>query len=152
MLRIGDIDIFFKSKIDLSYKEELDRLFFFNGNQRKYEEVVEQSIDDYPMPILKEYSNKVAIVFKENGIGQTLHIMDSNRSDAELIGVVMYVRDSVDTITIVHMVLHEECKAILKRSNVNIALIILERLIANFKKLKGIKKVRFYYSDKVLRI
>ena len=151
-LKIGDIEIFFKSKIHISYKEELDRLFFFNGNQARYTDIVEQSIRDYDTPVLKEYHNNVAIVFDNPKMGQTLHIMDSNGKDAELLGVILYTRESHNTITIVHFVLHEQCNIIFKKSRINIALVVLEQLFSIFKKLKGVNQVKIYYTNRVISL
>jgi hypothetical protein len=152
MLHAEDVTLYFKSKIDRRYREELDRLFYFNGNQKKWEAVVEQSIIDYAYPVLMEKNGKVAIGYEDKGIGQSLHILDSDRPDASLIGVVIYTRESVDTITIIHLVLHEQCSEILKKSGVNIGLMVIRSLIPRFKKLKGVNKLRFYYTNRVIRI
>ena len=152
MLTTEEVTISFKSDLDKRYRERLDRLFFFNRNQPKYVKRINQSIDEYSMPVLKEKEGRVSVVFRDEWLGQSIHILDSERADSELIGVVMYVRDSLDLITIVHMVLDEECNAILRRSSVNVALIILDELIALFRKIKGVSRVRLYYTGKVIRI
>jgi hypothetical protein len=152
MLDPEDVTIYFKTEIDKRYRDELDRLFYFNGNQKKWEEAIERSIEEYAYPKLKEKKGKIAIGFENMSIGQTLHILDSDRPDAALIGVVIYTRESKNTITIIHLVLHERCREILKKSGVNISLIVIQSLIPIFKKLKGVNKLRFYYTDKIIHI
>lgn len=152
MLKEKDVEIYFRSKIDASYESELERLFFFNHNQQKYIDRINRSLVEYSKPVLKNCGDKVALVFEDEMIGQTLHLFDSNGHEAELIGVVMYARDSIDRVTIVHLVLHERCGVIYKKSHVNIASIVLQELISTFRKMKGVEKVRLYYTDTEISI
>lgn len=153
MLKKEDIIIHFRSKIDSSYREELERIFFFNWNQSRYASRITQSVKDYAKPvIIEEDDNEIALVFKDRSIGQTLHIFDSDHNDANLIGVVMYERDSEDQITIVHLALHERCKEIFKKEKVNVAAVVIEKLFTLFRKIKGVERVRMYYTDKTVKL
>lgn len=152
MLTIEDVNIVFKSTLDISYKDTLERIFFFNQRQHIYRDRINQSIDEFSMPVLKNQGKQVAIVFKEEWMGQTLHILDSESPGAELIGIVIYTRNAQDMITIVHFVLHEACNTILKNDNLNIALVIFEELFKVFKRIRGVNKVQLYYTGKVFNI
>lgn len=152
MLKREDVVIHFKSSIDASYREELDSMFYFNRNQSRYVERINRSIEEYSKPIVVEENGEVALVFKERKMGQTLHIFDGDYEGAALIGAVMYVRDSKERITIVHLALHEECKRIHKEEGVNVVGVVLHELLTIFKKMKGAKRVRLYYIDKEFAI
>ncbi len=95
-----------------------------------------------------EENGEVSLVFEDRNIGQTLHIFDGDHDDAELIGVVMYVRDSDERVTIVHLALHENCNRIYKSEGVNIASIVLEEVIKTMQPIKGIKRIRIYYINR----
>ncbi|WP_133120222.1 hypothetical protein [Rhodohalobacter barkolensis] len=123
-------------------------MFYFNRNQSRYVDRINQSIKEYSKPIVVEENGEVALVFKEREIGQTLHIFDGDYEGAALIGAVMYVRDSEERITIVHMALHEECSRIYKEEGVNIVGIVMHEVLSIFKKMKGVSTVRIYYIDK----
>lgn len=153
MLKKEDIVIHFKSRIDASLRERLERIFFFNWNQSRYAPRITQSVKEYSKPVIVEEENgEIALVFKDRSIGQTLHIFDSNEEDASLIGVVMYERDSKEQITIVHLALHEQCKEIFKKERVNVAAVVIEKLFTLFQKIKGVNRVRMYYTDRTVKL
>src|SRR5699024_1649664 len=152
MLRKEDVVLHFRSSIDASYYDRLERMFFFNWNQSRYAGRITQSVEDYAKPVIIEEGDQIALVFKDRSVGQTLHIFDSANDDAELIGVVMYERDSREQITIVHLVLHERCRRIFKEEKVNIAALVLEELLTIFKKIRGVNRVRIYYINKEIKL
>lgn len=153
MLKKEDITLHFRSNIDASYREELERLFFFNWNQSRYAKRITQSVKDYAKPVIVDLEDdEIALVFKDREIGQTLHIFDSDLANASLIGVVMYERDTEERITIVHLALHERCKQIFKDEKVNIAAVVLEELFVLFRKIKGVQRVRIYYTDREVKL
>jgi hypothetical protein len=148
MLKKEDVVVHFKSKLAEHYRDELDSMFYFNRNQKRYVDRINSSIEEYSKPIVVEEDGEVSLVFQDRKIGQTLHIMDGDYEDAALIGVVMYVRDSKERITIVHLALHEECGRIHKEEGVNIVGLVLHEILSLFKKMKGTERVRIYYIDK----
>lgn len=153
MLKKEDVVIHFRSKIDASLREELERIFFFNWNQSRYASRITQSVKEYAKPVIVDEENgEIALVFKDQKIGQSLHIFDNHHSDANLIGVVMYERDSKEQITIVHLVLHEHCREIFKNEGVNIVSVVLEELFLLFHKIKGVERIRMYYINKTLKL
>jgi len=148
-----DITIHFRSKINAGLREQLERIFFFNWNQSRYAARITQSVKEYSKPVIEdEGDNKIALVFRDRSIGQTLHIFDSDTPDAALIGVVMYERDSPEQITIIHLALHETCKEIFKQEKVNIAAVVIEELFSLFRKIKGVKRVRIYYTNRTVKL
>jgi hypothetical protein len=153
MLKKEDITIHFRSKIKADLRERLERIFFFNWNQSRYAARITQSVKEYSKPVIEEEGNdEIALVFKDRSIGQTLHIFDSDGQDAALIGVVMYERDSPEQITIIHLALHETCKEIFKTDNVNVAAVVIEKLFALFSKIKGVERVRIYYTNRAVKL
>ena len=153
MLKKEDITIHFRSKIDVSLRERLERIFFFNWNQSRYASRITQSVKEYAKPVIvDEGDDEIALVFNDRTIGQTLHIFDSDGHDAALIGVVMYERDTPEQITIIHMALHETCKEIFKKENVNIAAVVIEELFALFRKIKGVERIRIYYTNRTVKL
>ena len=152
MLTTEDVTLAFKSNLALDYKDNLDRIFFFNHNQYKYIDRINKSIDEFSMPVLKEEEDRVSITFREEWMGQTLHILDGIATNSELVGVIMYTRKDRETITIVHFVLHEECSRIFKTDRINIALLVYQGLTEIFETIKGISKVHIYYTDKILTL
>lgn len=153
MLKKEDITIHFRSKIDAGLRHRLERIFFFNWNQSRYASRITQSVKEYSKPVIEDEGNdEIALVFEDRSIGQTLHIFDSDSDDAALVGVVMYERDSPDQITIIHLALHEQCKEIYKKDKVNVAAVVLEELFFLLRKIKGVKQVRVYYTNKTVKL
>ena len=153
MLKKEDITIHFRSKIKTDLRERLERIFFFNWNQSRYAARITQSVKEYSKPVIEEEGKgEIALVFKDRSIGQTLHIFDSDSDDAALIGVVMYERDSPEQITIIHLALHETCKEIFKKEKMNVAGVVIEELFSLFRKIKGVERVRIYYTDRTVKL
>lgn len=148
-----DITTHFRSKINAGLRERLERIFFFNWNQSRYAARITQSVKEYSKPVIEdEGDDEIALVFKDRSIGQTLHIFDSDNDDAVLIGVVMYERDSPEQITVVHLALHEQCKEIFKKEKVNVAGVVIEELFYLFRKIKGVERVRIYYTNQKVKL
>jgi len=155
MLKKEDIILHFRSSIDASYRDELERIFFFNWNQSRYAARITQSVKEYAKPVivdLEEEKGKIALLFTDRTIGQTLHIFDGDGENANLIGVAMYERDTEERITIVHLALHEQCKQIFKDERMNVASIVLEELFSLFQKIKGVQRVRIYYINREVKL
>ncbi len=148
-----DITIHFRSKIDAGLRERLERIFFFNWNQSRYAARITQSVKEYSKPLIEdEGDNEISLVFKDRSVGQTLHIFDSDSPDAALIGVLMYERDSPEQITVIHLVLHEKCKEIFKKEKINVASVVLEKLFSLFRKIKGVDRIRIYYTNRTIKL
>lgn len=147
-----NIEIHFKSKIDPEYRDTLERIFFFNGNQKKYAARITQSVSEYSKPVIAQQDGKIALKFEDKKMGQTLHIFDGDYPGSNLIGVLMYVRDSQKRITIVHLALHERCKKIFCVDGVNVASVVIKKLFSIFKQIKGVERIRIYYLNKELNL
>jgi hypothetical protein len=153
MLNKEDITIHFRSKIDSGLRERLERIFFFNWNQSRYAARITMSVQEYSKPVIEdEGDDEIALVFQDRSIGQTLHVFDSESPDAALIGVVMYERDSPEQITIIHLALHEQCREIFKKEKVNVAGVVIEELFLLFRKIKGVERVRIYYTNRTVKL
>ena len=153
MSSTGEIEIFFRSRLPESFRDQLDRVFFFNNNQSRFTKRINRSIEEFTRPVIKTFGTEVAVDFQDDTIGQTLHVIDSNNiEEASLVGIVMYVRDRPDRLTIVHIVLHENCGFMYKKERINIASLIMEELMPMFRMIKGVDKVRLYYPNKTLRL
>lgn len=152
MLKKEDVVLHFQSKIKPEYREDLDSLFYFNRNQTRYVDRINKSIEEYSKPIVIEENGEVSLVFEDRNVGQTLHIFDGDHEGASLIGVVMYVRDTKERITIVHLALHENCNLIYKSEGINIASIVMEEVLTLVNTIKGIERVRIYYINREFSI
>jgi hypothetical protein len=148
MLKKEDVILHFKSKISADYREDLESLFYFNRNQWRYASKITQSIEEYAKPVVAEEGDELSLVFENRDLGQTLHVFDGDGPAPNLIGVIMYVRDSEKKITIVHIAMHERCKTIYRNDGINITSIVIDEVFTIFKKIKGVEKVRIYYIGK----
>ena len=153
MLKKEDITLHFRSKIDASLREELERIFFFNWNQSRYASRITQSVKEYSKPVITDVNkDEIALVFNDPLIGQTLHIFDSDKPNANLIGVVMYERDTPEQVTIIHLAIHEHCKEIFKREKINVAAVILDEVFSLLRQIKGVSRVRIYYTNRTIKL
>jgi hypothetical protein len=148
MLTKSEVKIRIQSKLGIEYRDDLERLFFFNHNQKRYAGRITESVSEYAKPKLFEDYREVSLEFEQRDLGQTLYIFDDDDISPELVGVLMYVRDSIDRITIVHIAMHEHCRQIFKQEAVNVVKIVLDEVFTVISKIKGIERIRIYYSGR----
>ncbi|MCW6035950.1 hypothetical protein K4A83_06645 [Spirulina subsalsa FACHB-351] len=93
------------STLKTSYRDDLERLMFFNPHQGKVREQVMTSIEVYGQPKILEEEGFLKITLDSDFCTQCLFALDTRE---QLIGVIIYVRASPDHLVITHVAVQED--------------------------------------------
>ncbi len=92
--------IVFSSILSASYREELERLLFFNQNQDKAETDLPLLIGRYGMAHVEESHDRLRIALESTPRPQTLYALEQTDGLERLVGVTVYLRER-DTLSLV---------------------------------------------------
>jgi hypothetical protein len=97
----------FTSVLSPSYKEELERQLFFNQNQARAQTDVVLLIQRYGMARVQTSSDRLRVVLDLSPAPQTLYVLEQNKTQERLVGVMVYLREG-DTLSLIIAAVHED--------------------------------------------
>ena len=97
----------FSSTLPLSYRDELERLVFFNPAQSLYREPLLASVNQYGVPSIVEDGPHLRLAVPAFRAIQSLYALDEAEEHEVLAGVAMFVRETETTLLVLHLALHE---------------------------------------------
>jgi hypothetical protein len=137
--------------ISIQASEELQDVFFFNSNQKRYTKKIVKTIDKYGKPKLVVENNKITIRLDSESLNQqTLFVLDKSNNNL-LIGVLLYVKEN-DTINIIHLALNEAHQKYLNKYGYSVFNLIINQFAKMLRNIKDIKFVKFQYNSIVVEL
>jgi uncharacterized protein (DUF4415 family) len=137
--------------ISIQASEELQDVFFFNSNQKRYTKKIVKTIDKYGKPKLVVENNQITIRLDSESLNQqTLFVLDK-RNNNLLIGVLLYVKEN-DTIDIIHLALNEAHQKYLNKYGYSVFNLIINQFAKMLRNIKDIKFVKFQYNSIVVEL
>ncbi len=133
--------IYFKSKINSDYLDELESLMYFNSQQRKVISGIESAIEKYGLPKIKNENEKLKITLEKIENPQTIFAFDNDN----LVGLIIFYRETIDNIVILHIAIAEQYSIIYNKS-FSLAIALIEELKRKAKNIKGVKSISIYYK------
>ena len=97
----------FTSVLGPSYQGELERLLFFNQNQRKAQENLPLLIGRYGMARVTVADGRLRVVLESSPPPQVLYVLDRSDTGPRLVGVSVYLREA-DTLSLVIVAVAED--------------------------------------------
>ena len=133
----------FSSTINPEQRGVLERVFFFNKNQKEYYFDIKHLIESYGKPEIVEENDKLYLNFEKIDCQNIFTIIDHN-----LVGLAIYYRDSLDNIDLVHIAVDEKYSSTGKYADKLLVLQMINKLKKNALKIKGIKTITVKYGQK----
>ncbi|WP_017305369.1 hypothetical protein [Spirulina subsalsa] len=131
------------SILKTSYRNDLERLMFFNPHQGKVREQVMASIEVYGQPKIIEEEGFLRITLDSDLCSQCLFALDTRQ---QLIGVILYGRASPENLVITHVAVQEDYAS----GGMYQDRFLVFRLVAKVRdigqKIKGIRWVSLIYG------
>jgi hypothetical protein len=126
---------------------QLEVLLFFNGRQHRVRKGIETAISRYGAPeIISEGGALRVRVGGETG-AQCLFAVETDGTQTRPVGVILYVRDSFERITILHLVVAEAYAAGGPRAGHNLLLRLVQAVKRIARCTAGIRHVELLYSQ-----
>jgi hypothetical protein len=138
--------LYFTSSLNVNKKDELDDLLFFNEKQSGVVEKILRSIEEYGLPRTIVENNKIRVIVGENRYVQNLFLIREKDGKDDLIGAVIYIRDSDTNATVLHISIKPDQTMNSGKSKQIIALKMIEELKLNLSKIKGVKTLTIFYE------
>jgi uncharacterized protein (DUF4415 family) len=137
--------------ISIQSSEELQDIFFFNSNQKRYTKKIVKTINKYGKPKVVVENNQITIRLDSDNLNQqTLFVLDKSNNNL-LIGVLLYVKEN-DTINIIHLALNEAHQEYLNKYGYSVFNLIINQFAKMLRNIKDIKFVKFQYNSLVVEL
>lgn len=133
------------SSIPLTYRREVEDLFFFNPKQSLVRERVRQHVAQYGAPALCDQAGLLTLTLGKVNQAQTLFIMmGGNR--AKLLGLLVYVREG-DGLRVLYLAL-KPAYTLTWRDSCLLISHVLRALKETARRIKGINFIQFAVSGR----
>ena len=136
----------YKSILDENYYEQLENMLFFNSQQNRYIDEIINSVTKFGTPRIVKNGNRIMIELDHFSDVQNMFVFDDE--EKSLIGLVLYYRESISTVTLLHIAINDLFNSLNYPNDLVVPKIILE-LHSRLKLIKGIEFMKILYSDRI---
>ena len=141
----------FSSELSNEFINDLKLLIYFNPEQYKVSKGIETSIELYGLPEIADNNGNLKIELGDLEDVQTLYCM--TEEPVELVGVVIFYRESMDNLTILHIAVKDDYTLSSSKGKSYIMFEMIKELKKLAVAIKGIKTITIMYSrDKFRKI
>lgn len=135
--------------LPIAYRDELERIVFFNPEQDRVTKSIIDSVHRYGVPLIVEEEATLRFRVPAFGPVQTLYALDTDLQPARLAGVVMFMRASLDTLLLLHLAVHEDYGARGIHSGMWVTPRLLTTVRSACRRVRGITCMRLPYRHEI---
>ncbi|MEN6407990.1 MAG: hypothetical protein ABFC77_16165 [Thermoguttaceae bacterium] len=136
-------DVFFTSMLPSIHRDALERLFYFNKNQKKVHDAVLMATERYGAPRVALRNGRLWVQCASGVETQSLFVMDGDGPAAELIGVIVYTREE-EKLVVLFMAVREDYTYRSDRRSPILLLRMVEEVRNIGRRVKGITSVELF--------
>lgn len=144
-------DFDFRSEISSEYIDDLRSLLFFNAEQQKVADGIVASIEKYGLPKIDDDGTKLKVSVEKVPEIQAIYAYRKYENIDELVGVMLFFRESVDCISLVHIAVKENYSISSSKGESMLTLEMLYRLKDIARHLKKVEYLSIYYQRYVAK-
>lgn len=134
------------SRLPASMRGELEALLFFNSRQHRVRHRIEATIDRFGLPELVEHDGFIRIRVAGLPEVQTLFAVHRENGRARPVGAVIYVRDTFERITVVHLGVAEDYAVGGPYGHERVLLRLMNEIRRVARRTAGIRHVELAYG------
>lgn len=139
--------ILFVSTLPSEHYHQLEVLLFFNGRQHRVRKGIETAIDRYGAPEIVADGKQLRVRVAGDTEAQCLFAVEREGTMSRPVGVILYVRDRFECITVLHLVVAEAYAVGGPRSGYNLCLRLVQAVKRVARCTSGIRHVELLYSQ-----
>ncbi len=139
--------IAFVSGLPIEHHHQLEALLFFNGRQHRVRKGIETAITRYGPPEIVADGNSLRVRVAGPSEAQCLFAVEREGKVSRPVGVILYVRDSFERITVLHLVVAETYAVGGPRAKYNLLLRLVQAVKRVARCTSGIRHVELVYSQ-----
>lgn len=138
--------ILITSRLNEEFREDLEQTLFFNPQQHKAEMGIRDCVERFGVPEISTENGFLRINVAAYPGSQALFSIDRTESEDILTGVIVYVRDTHEDISILHIAVAENY--ILKGQIPTARLVwdLLRHVVESASHINGVQNVKFVYG------
>jgi hypothetical protein len=144
-------EIAFVSRLPREHRQLLEMLLFFNRGQGRVRSGIVAAIERFGAPEIVEQDSSLRVRVAGSAEVQSLFAIERTGDLIRPIGVVVYVRDSFERITVLHMVVAEEFAADGLYGDQHLPLRLVHAVRRIARCTSGIRHIELLYSQRRLR-
>jgi hypothetical protein len=137
------------SVLPVSFRDELERIVFFNPEQKLVTAPLVASVHRYGVPAIVEDGGCLRFRVDAFGPLQTLYAFDETGDPTRLVGVAMFTRESATTIVILHLAAHEDYTSQGKWAGVSVVAQLVAAIRGVSLRTHGIRTLRILYPHEI---
>ena len=122
-------------------------MLFFNGSQHRVRKGIETAIDRYGPPEIVTEGKTIRVRVGGQTDAQCLFAIEREGKQPRPVGVILYVRDSFERITVLHLVVAEAYAVGGPRAGYNLLLRLVQAVKRVARRTTGIRHVELLYSQ-----
>ena len=140
----------FTSELEARHRAVLEELLFFNPNQSLYRDAVVEAIERFGEPRIEEHDGRLRIGTTRLGQVQTLFALELAPDGDRPIGVAVYFRTEVDTMTLIQVVVHPDFAADGPFAEELVTIRLVQEISRAAARIKAIRRVVMPYGTRSL--
>ena len=137
----------FVSTLPAEHYHQLEVLLFFNGRQHRVRKGIETAISRYGAPEIVSEGDSLRVRVGGQTDAQCLFAVERDGTSSRPVGVILYVRDSFERITVLHLVVAEAYAVGGPRANYNLLLRLVQAVKRVARCTSGIRHVELLYTQ-----
>ena len=137
----------YTSTLKSDYSEDLERLMFFNPGQHSALSAIMDSLEQFGSPSVYTDNGCLRVKVEKQDEVQTLFAMD----DETLIGVMVYSRIMLESLTVIHIAVEQDYSSQGKFAHKMLVMHMLELLRTSARRIKGVETIRLMCSSNQIR-
>ena len=142
----------FVSALPAEHYHQLEALLFFNGRQHRVRKGIETAISRFGAPEIVAEDKSLRVRVGGETDAQCLFAVERDGKQLRPVGVILYVRDSFERITVLHLVVAEAYAAGGPRAGYSLLLRLVQAVRRVARRTAGIRHVELVYSREKLRV
>jgi len=137
------------SLLAVSFRDELERIVFFNPEQELVTAPLLASVQRYGIPSIVEDGASLRFRVTSFGPLQTLYALDESEEPERLAGVAMFTRESATSIVVLHLAAHEDYTSLGKWADVAVVAQLVSAIRNAAMRTHGIRTLRLLYPHEL---
>lgn len=133
------------SVLAAGFREELERIVFFNPEQPEVAERVVDLVQRYGVPSIVEESGGLRFEVRAFGPLQTLYAFDDRSAPSSLVGVAMFTRESRVSLVVLHLAVHEDYTSRGPWAHCGVVAQLVAAIRNAALRTRGVRRVRVLY-------
>lgn len=141
------LSIAFVSSLPVEHYHQLEALLFFNEGQSRVRHGIVTAINRYGPPEIAVEGKSLRVRVAGPSEAQCLFAVEREGKITRPVGLILYVRDSFERITVLHLVVAKAYAAGGPRARYNLLLRLVQAVKRVARRTSGIRHVELLYSQ-----